>query len=97
MYHKMKARHYVEFSLKEFHRMFLQDKLYLKLYENWVKNNYDIQFIPSLDRADFKKPYLRNNVTMMTWAENRFKQIGELEQSRAREVYQIMGSKVIKV
>lgn len=97
MYDKMRNRHHVEFSLVEFHKMFLNNNKFIKLYKNWVVSGFNIQLKPSLDRIDCKKPYLKNNVEMMTWAENRFKQ-SKIDGKRGRKpaVYQILGDKIIK-
>lgn len=98
MYNHMKHRHTVEFTLKEFHQMFLCDNRYLRLYKEWVKNGYDKQFKPSLDRMNPKKNYSKENVQMLTWTENRFKQSatdGKL--GRKPRVIQMLGDKVIKI
>jgi len=98
MYSHMKSRHTINFSLKEFQEMFLYDNKFLKLYNEWGKNNYNKQFKPSLDRIDCKKGYLKNNVQMLTWAENRFKQ-SALDGKRGRKprVIQMLGNKIIKI
>ena len=74
MYHHMKSRHAVDFSLNEFHKKFLSDKNFLSLFSDWVKSNYNLQMKPSLDRKNPRKHYFWKNVQMITWAENRFKQ-----------------------
>ena len=98
MYNHMKYRHQIGFSLKEFHLMFLNNEKFDRLFDQWVKNKYQKQFKPSVDRIDNKKPYLKNNIQMLTWAENRFKQ-SMLDGKRGRKprVIQMMGEKVIKI
>ena len=97
MYDHMRRRHSVSFTLKEFHSMFLSDKKFIRLYDEWVKGNYNKQLKPSLDRIDCKRPYTKDNIQMMTWAENRFKQ-SKLDGKRGRKpsVLQLLGNKVIK-
>ena len=41
-----------------------------KLYDNWVKNNYNKNYTPSIDRKDNKKGYLKDNIQLMTRKEN---------------------------
>lgn len=97
MYNHMKNRHKVDFTLKQFHSMFLEDRKFINLFNNWVKSNYNIQLKPSLDRTNPRKHYHRDNISMMTWAENRFKQSsydGKL--GRKPAVLQILGDKVIE-
>ena len=96
MYDHMRRRHKVFFSLQEFHNMFLNDKKFNRLYEEWVKSNYNKQLKPSIDRIDCRKPYTVRNIHMITWAENRFKQ-AKLDGKRGRKppVLQLLGDKVI--
>ena len=97
MFDHMKRRHSVEFSLFEFHNRYLNDKKFIRLYFEWVKSGFLKQFKPSIDRTDCKKHYTMGNITMMTWAENRFKQ-SAMDGKRGRKpaVYQMIGNKVIK-
>lgn len=43
------------------------------LYNNWVESGYDIQEKPSCDRNNDFLPYTLDNLTLMTWRENREK------------------------
>jgi hypothetical protein len=43
------------------------------------------------------KGYELNNIQILTWAENRYKQRFELKRIRARDVYMILDNKIIKV
>lgn len=97
MYQHMKLRHKVDFSLKEFHLMYLTDEKYLILFNKWKKNKYNIQLKPSLDRINSKIHYTSSNVQMLTWAQNRFKQSsvdGKL--GRKPAVYQMLNNIIIK-
>lgn len=40
------------------------------LYNNWKNNNYNKDLTPSVDRINPYKPYLKDNIQIMTWAEN---------------------------
>ena len=52
----------VNYTLKELHNYFLNNKKFNRLYNEWIKNNYEKQFIPSIDRIDCKKGYNFNNI-----------------------------------
>ena len=84
------------YSLKELHNLFLYSQKYDRLFTEWESHSYDKQFKPSIDRINSKKPYTINNIHIMTWAENRFKQTME-RRSRKGKVAQIMGEKVVKI
>lgn len=97
MYCHMRARHDVLFSLSEFHERFLNDPKFKRLHRAWVKGGYNIQLKPSLDRIDNKKPYTVQNTTMMTWAENRFKQAAtDGKRGRKPAVLQMVGDKIVR-
>lgn len=98
IYQHLKQRNKVDFSLKEFHERFLEDKKFLKLFSEWEKSNYNIQLKPSIDRIDCKKHYYFKNIQMMTWGENRYKQ-SKLDGKRGKKprVFQMLGEKVIKI
>jgi hypothetical protein len=83
--------------LPELHKRFLNDKKYLRIFKEWEKSNYQTQLKPSIDRIDCKKHYTMNNIHIMTWAENRYKQRFEFKRIRARKVYQIMGNATINI
>ncbi len=90
LYHKMKSRHAVEFTLSNFHDMFLETKIFDRLFNEWVISNYDKRKKPSIDRINNKYPYLVKNIHMITWGENRFKQTME-RRSRKGVVLQYSG------
>lgn len=94
LYHKMKSRNRVEFTLQEFHCMFLEDKLFNRLFIEWEKSNYATLKKPSIDRINNKLPYLIKNIHMVTWAENRFKQSME-RRSRKGAVLQYLNDELI--
>lgn len=45
-------------------------KDFLKLYNNWVKSNYDKWLKPSIDRLNNKKTYSLDNIRLVTWKIN---------------------------
>jgi hypothetical protein len=94
MYGKMKSRRDVEFTLSEFHERFLNDKRFLRLHSEWIKSGKDKMKKPSLDRISNKKGYTVLNTHMITWAENRHKQVME-RRSRKGEVVQYLDGKEI--
>lgn len=77
MYDHMRRRHPITFTLKEFHKRFLSDPKYLRLYSEWVNGGYKKILRPSLDRINNKKDYTFENTQMLTWGDNRFKQTME--------------------
>lgn len=97
MYQHMKRRHVVEFSLMEFHNNWLNDKKFIRLFNEWVKSNYSKQLKPSLDRINSKTGYSMSNTHMITWAENRFKQSAfDGKRGRKPPVLQLLGTKIVK-
>lgn len=70
----MKARRWVEFTLNELHSIFLDDKKFDRIYQEWVKSNYHKQKIPSIDRINCKIWYTISNIQILSWSENRYKQ-----------------------
>lgn len=77
MYNHMKVRNVVGFTLLEFHEMFLNDPLFIRLYSEWVKGGYRKENKPSIDRINKNVGYFASNIHMLTWRENRFKQTME--------------------
>ena len=94
MYHKMISRRPVEFSLKSFHERFLNDEKFLRLHKEWIRSGKNKMKKPSLDRISNKKGYTIQNTHMLTWAENRHKQIME-RRSRKGAVIQYLNGKQI--
>ena len=94
MYHKMKSRREVSFTLQEFHDRFLEDKKFIRLYKEWIQSGKDKMKKPSLDRISNKRAYTVENTQMLTWAENRHKQVME-RRSRKGEVIQYLNGKEV--
>lgn len=86
----------VHYSLNELHERFLNDKKFIRLFKEWVKSGYNMQLKPSIDRINYKKNYYIDNIHILTWAENRYKQRMEFKGIRARRVFQILNGGVVK-
>lgn len=84
------------YSLQWFHDRFLNDTKFLRLFKEWEKSGYAKPLIPSIDRIDNKKGYEKNNIHLLTWGENRFKETME-RRSRKGKVYQKLNGKIIKI
>ncbi len=102
LYSKMKERaknkniESPDFTLVEFQNLFLGNKIFIRLYKEWVKNNYNKVYKPSVDRINRKYGYTLNNIHIISWRDNRFKQSME-RRSRKGKVLQILNNKIIKV
>lgn len=62
-----------EYTLAEFHSLYLNDKTFLSIYNNWINGGCQYYDKPSFDRADPDKGYTKDNIQVMTWMENRVK------------------------
>ena len=58
------------YTKQEFIDKYINDLDYLLLHSNWVKSSYDTILSPSFDRIDDYKPYVFDNLQLMTWQEN---------------------------
>ena len=102
MYHHQKTRNVkngfgeIGYSLKWLHNRFLNDEKYNRLFAEWVKSGYRKAKKPTIDRINHKKGYTKDNIHMLSWSENRFKQTME-RRSRKGKVYQILNGIVVKV
>lgn len=95
-YAKQQNRREVHYTLEQLHEKFLNDKRFLRVFKEWEKSGYNLQFQPTIDRIDCKKDYFLNNIQILTWAENRYKQRMELKVIRARKIEMMQGEKIIR-
>jgi hypothetical protein len=95
LYHKMKGRMEVQFSLEDLHSL-AKSKKFDRLFLEWEKSGYQKQLKPSIDRISNKKTYSLDNVHWLTWGENRYKQTME-RRARKGRVAQILNGKTIKI
>jgi len=76
MYANQKYRSKTKFNLElkytkeEFRNWLLSNTYFYKLYNNWIKSNYNKDSTPSVDRDNNYKPYTLNNMSLMTWYDN---------------------------
>jgi hypothetical protein len=96
MYGKMKSRRDVEFSLEDFHKRFIDDKKFLRLHSEWLSSGMDKMKKPSIDRISNKKGYTVENTHMITWAENRHKQVMERRCRKGAVVQYLNGVEVAR-
>lgn len=94
LYHKMKYRNTVEFSLS-YLQLFADCAKFNRLFIEWEKSNYNKQLKPSIDRINNKDCYSTSNIQWLTWAENRYKQTME-RRSRNGAVIQMLANKPFK-
>ena len=79
IYCKMKERSNLksiqcpDYSLKEFHEMFLNNHSFLNIFKFWELRGYQYYDKPSIDRRDPDKGYTKDNIQIMTWGDNRRK------------------------
>lgn len=95
IYSHCKSRRNVYFTLNEFHEKYLNDKKFIRLYDEWVSHNYNIQYKPTIDRIDCLKDYSFDNIHLLTWSENRYKQRMEFKRIRARKIYALKENEIV--
>lgn len=84
------------YSLTRLHELFLNDNKFNRLFNEWVSNGYNKQFKPTIDRISCKLPYTEENIQVLSWADNRYKQRMETNIFRATPIVQKMGDLVIR-
>lgn len=95
-YSKQRNRRNVYYSLSELHGKFLNDKKFERIYNEWVKSGYNKNKKPVIDRINCKKDYSLDNVQILNFEENRYKQRMELKFLRAKKVYSFLNGKFYK-
>ena len=51
----------------------INSKIFNKIYNKWVEEKYNKEFIPSIDRKNDNKPYTFNNIKITSWKNNKKK------------------------
>lgn len=86
------------YTFNELKERYINDPLYIKIFNAWVDSGYNKQLVPSLDRPDSTKPYTFKNIEMMTWAENRMKQAKvDIHNSHDTPVAALIAGKVVEI
>ena len=96
-YNHQIQRRDVKYSLKELQDKFLNNKRFIRLYNEWLKSNCKKELKPTIDRINCKKGYNLMNIHILTWAENRYKQRMETKLFRAKKCYMHLNGKIIKI
>jgi len=96
-YNHQKERRKVEYSLKEFQEKFMDNKRFIRLHKEWLKSGCKKEMKPTVDRMNCTKGYTLNNIQILTWAENRYKQRMEFKLIRAKKCYMHLNGKIIKI
>ncbi len=65
---------YPEYSLRELQDVYLNDIKFNRIYNEWIKSGYTKEMKPSIDRINNKKWYSLDNIQILTWKDNRYKQ-----------------------
>jgi hypothetical protein len=96
-YDHQKRRREVYYSLLEFQRRFIEDPKFNKLYREWIRGGCQLRDRPTVDRIDCMKGYTMDNIQILTWEQNRYKQRSELAKIRARKVFQMRNGELINI
>lgn len=71
---KMRNHLMPDYNLIDLRKWVFSQPNFGKLYDNWVKSNYNKWLVPSYDRLKDCNPYTLNNLRLVTWQKNRDKQ-----------------------
>lgn len=81
-----KKRRDVFYTFDELKEKFINDLRYNRLFDEWEKSNFKLELRPTIDRINCKQSYTLNNIHILTWEENRYKQRMELKLLRGKKV-----------
>jgi len=59
------------YTREELYDWMISAKKFHELFDDWIKNNYNVEYAPSVDRLDSYNPYTMGNIRITTWKENR--------------------------
>lgn len=79
----------VGYTLQQLQARFLNDPVFVHLYERWVSLGYPRDERPSIDRRDPLGGYTMENIQMLTWGQNRAKGGAEACLTKGRAVVQM--------
>ncbi len=71
---KIRGHNPPDYTFDELYEWVIFQSNFKELYNNWVKNGYQKDFTPSIDRLDESKGYSFNNIQLVTWKENYMKE-----------------------
>ncbi len=77
-----------QYTFEELKEWCLSQEIFHKLYNEWVKSDYDVKLKPSIDRINPLKHYYFGNIQLLTWGKN--------EQKGHHESFITQGKPVIK-
>jgi hypothetical protein len=70
---EMEQPHYTLFELIEW---CLSQKIYHRLFEEWVNSDFAHDYVPSINRLDESKTYMFDNIEILSWKDHRLKAKG---------------------
>lgn len=85
-----------DYSLNWLHDRFLNDTKFKRLYAEWVKSGYNKWKKPSIDRINRLKPYTKDNIQLLSWADNRAKENNERKSHKGRVIQYKNGIEVAR-
>lgn len=85
-----------DYSLNWLHDRFLNDTKFKRLYVEWVKSGYDKWKKPSIDRINRLKPYTKDNIQLLSWADNRAKENNERKSRKGKVIQYKNGIEVAR-
>lgn len=63
---------------KEEFKRWIYSNGFKSIYDNWVESGFRKDCKPSVDRIDDFKPYSLDNISLVTWLDNRKRQYGDI-------------------
>ena len=82
-YYKVKQ----DYNREWFMKWCLSQDIFHSLYDSWVDSEYNRDLKPSIDRIDDNYSYLKNNIQIVTWKENRDKAYKDIKELRNKKLH----------